>query len=47
MTKDETVGWHHRINEREFEKAPGDSKQQRSLACCGPWGSQSQTQLSE
>ena len=32
------VGWHHLLNGREFEKAPGDSKGQRSLACCGPQG---------
>ena len=22
MTEDETVGWHHRLNEHEFEQAP-------------------------
>ena len=38
MTEDDMVGWHHQINGHEFEKAPGDSKGQRSLACCGPWG---------
>ena len=30
-TEDEMVGWHHRLNGREFEQAPG------SLACCSPW----------
>ena len=30
-TEDEMVGWHHR---HEFEKAPGDSEGQGSLACC-------------
>ena len=44
-TEDEMVGWHHRLNGHEFEQAPGDGEGQRSLACCGPWGSQSQTQL--
>ena len=38
VTEDEMVGWHHLLNGREFEKAPGDSKGQRSLACCGPQG---------
>ena len=23
MTEDETVGWHHRLNEHEFEQVPG------------------------
>ena len=23
MTKDEMVGWHHRLNGHEFEQAPG------------------------
>ena len=23
MTEDETVGWHHRFDEYEFEQAPG------------------------
>ena len=25
-TEDEMVGWHHRLNGREFEQAPGDSE---------------------
>ena len=32
------VGWHHRLNEHEFEQAPGDSEGQGSLVCCSPWG---------
>ena len=32
------VGWHHQLNEREFEQTPGDSKGQGSMACCSPWG---------
>ena len=32
------VGWHHRLNGHEFEKAPGDSEGQGSLVCCSPWG---------
>jgi len=34
-TEDEMVGWHHRLNGREFEQAPGDG--QGGLACCSPW----------
>ena len=32
------IGWHHRLNGREFEQTPGDSEGQGSLACCSPWG---------
>ena len=38
MTKDEIVGWHHRLNGREFEQAPGAGDGQGSLACCSPCG---------
>ena len=31
MTKDEMVGWHHRLNGHEFVQAPGDSEEQGSL----------------
>ena len=27
MTEDEMVGWHHGLNEHEFEQAPGDGGQ--------------------
>ena len=37
-TEDEMDGWHHLLNEEEFEQAPGDGKVQGSLACCSPWG---------
>ena len=37
MTEDEMVGWHHRLNGREFEQTPGDDGQGR-LECCNPWG---------
>ena len=33
-TKDETVGWHHRLNGHESEKTPEDSEGQGSLECC-------------
>ena len=36
-TEDEMVGWHHQLNGHEFERTPGDSKGQGSLACCSPW----------
>ena len=38
MTKDEMVGWCHRLNGPEFEQAPGVGEEQGSLACCSPWG---------
>ena len=38
MTEDEMVGWHHRLNEHEFEQAPEDGEGQGSLTCCSPWG---------
>ena len=38
MTEDETVGWHHRLNGHEFEKAPGDGEGQGSLACFSTHG---------
>ena len=27
-TEDEIVGWHHRLNEHEFEQTPGDNEGQ-------------------
>ena len=30
MAEDEMVGWHHRLNGREFGQTAGDSKGQRS-----------------
>ena len=38
MTEDEMVGWHHRLNGHEFEKAQGVGVGQGSLGCCSPWG---------
>ena len=32
------VGWHHQLNEHEFEQALGVCKGQGSLVCCSPWG---------
>ena len=38
MTKNEMVGWHHQLNEHEFEQALGVGDGQGSLVCCSPWG---------
>ena len=38
MTEDEMVGWHHQLDGREFEHAPGVSDGQEGLACYSPWG---------
>ena len=38
MTEDEMVGWHHQLNEHEFEYSPGVGERQGSLSCCNPWG---------
>ena len=32
------VGWHHRLNGREFEQALGAGDGQGRLASCSPWG---------
>ena len=37
-TEDEMVGWHHQLDQHEFEQAWGFSDGQGSLACCSPWG---------
>ena len=37
VTEDEMAGWHHWLNEHEFELIPGDSDGQGSLAHCSPW----------
>ena len=36
--RDEMVGWHHWLSIHEFEETLGDSKGQRGLVCCSPWG---------
>ena len=38
MSEDEMVGWHHRLNEHEFEQTPRDGEGQISLACWSSWG---------
>ena len=37
-TEDETVGWHHWHNGREFEQTPGNGEEQGSLVCRSPRG---------
>ena len=38
MTKDEMVGWHHRVNGHESKKILGDREGQGSPVCCSSWG---------
>ena len=38
MTEGEMVGWHHRLNEHEFEQAPGVGDGQGSLIPGRPCG---------
>ena len=38
MTEDEMAGWHHRLNEHEFEWTLGVGVGQGGLACCDSWG---------
>ena len=45
MTEDETLGWHHQLNGREFEQTPGDSEGQGKPGVLQSMGSQSWTQL--
>ena len=37
MTEDKMVGWHYKLNEHDFEQAPGVGDGQGSLACWIPW----------
>ena len=40
------IGWHHQLNELEFEQGLGFGDGQGSLACCSPRGAKCLTQLS-
>ena len=31
------IGWHHQLNEHEFEQNLGVGDGQGSLGCCSPW----------
>ena len=46
-TEDEMVGWHHQLNEQEFEQTPGDSEEQGSWCAAVHGVTKSQTQLSD
>ena len=37
-TEDEMVGWHHWLDEQEFEQASGAGDGQEILVCSSPWG---------
>ena len=38
MTEDEMAGWHHQLDEREFEWTAGVGDGQGGLVCWGSWG---------
>ena len=42
MTEEEMVGWHRRLDGREFEQALGVGDRQGGLACCSSWGHKEQ-----
>ena len=46
-TEAKMVWWHHRLNGHEFERIPGSSEVQGSLACCSPRVTESWTGLSD
>ena len=47
MTEDEMVGWHHRLNGHEFERASEAGDGQGSLECCSHGVTKSRTRLSD
>ena len=46
MTEDEMARWYHRLNEHEFEQAPGDGEGQRNLSAAVHGVAKSWTRLS-
>ena len=38
VTEDEMVGWHHQLDEHEFEQILGADEGQGGLSCCSSWG---------
>ena len=46
-TEDEMVGWHHRLNEHEFEQTPGDGEGQENLVAAVRGVGKSWTWLSD
>ena len=45
MTENEIIGWHHRLNEHEFEQPLGERQEQGNLASAVHRVAKSQTQL--
>ena len=43
LSEDEMAGQHHQCNEHELGQTPGDAEGQEGLACCSPWGEESDT----
>ena len=38
VKQNEMIGWHHRLDGRESEQAPGVCDDQGGLVCYSPWG---------
>ena len=47
ITEDEMVGWHHRLNEQEFEQIPGGCKGQGAWRAGIHGVAESRTRLSD
>ena len=47
MTEDEIVGWHHRLNGREFERTPGVGDDREAWRAAIRGVAKSQTRLSD
>ena len=47
MTENEMFGWHHQLNEPEFEQTQEDGEGQGSLACCSLWGRKEQDTIEQ
>ena len=45
IAEDEMAGWHHQLNEHEFELTPGIGDGQGRLTCCSPWGRSNSKEL--
>ena len=47
MTEDEMVGWHHQLDEHEFEQAPGVGDGREAWCAAFHGVAKSQTRLSD
>ena len=47
MTENEMAGWHHRLNEHEFESTLGVGDGEGGPACCSHGVAKRQTRLSD